>query len=279
MMKQIRKYLEDKRIPGSAVAVAVLFLAWAVSMAAGWGVRRQESKNAETETVQETESESVAISLTEAETTLLDSLMSALEEDNLPAAAAILNNNQSQLETMLEKTLGGELCLYDGTQMTRLTEGEGLVLKKAGTVFYGSFRDGMPEGDCLALQAAVLEAPRYDYARGNWEAGHMEGDGTIGYNYYQGVQGDETREVRKEGSFVSDVMDGSLTYTSINSEGTATVWTLTADQGSTVKDDRWTYDEENGNYQLAADDAPGRVYVMTEDALKEVRWRNMILWE
>ena len=59
--------------------------------------------------------------------------------------------------------------------------------RRAGTVLYGTFKDGKPSGQCVALQAITLdEGVRYDYSDGTWVDGVMEGPGECGYDYYEG---------------------------------------------------------------------------------------------
>ncbi|MFR5601025.1 MAG: hypothetical protein ACLTKI_01065 [Lachnospiraceae bacterium] len=199
---------------GTAVLLAVIGIAAAV---AGYG---KDAPAETTETVTESETQAEIQELSSGEQTLLDSIWDAMEQENYPAAAAILIKNESQLWTLLDKTLAGEICLYDGEQMHRTVEGKGMVFRKAGTLFFGEFKDGKPEGQCQAIQAVVLDAPRYDYSIGVWKNGKMEGEGIIGYDYYEGIQGGLTRETQKEGMFREDLMEGDLIYTSVNAEGT-----------------------------------------------------------
>lgn len=223
------------------------------------------------------------IELTYMEEQLLNLVAKRLEAKDFEGAARVLNNNEDAFSDLFYGKLADELCLYDGSVMKDEADGRGLVFQRAGTVFYGDFRDGKPSGDCVALQAIRLEeGVRYDYSYGTWKEGRMEGSGECGYDYYEGVTGDGAKRTVKTGSFAKDLMEGELQYTSVNGEGEATTWTMTVENGVIVPDDRWisdTADDGTPIFRLMADTDEVHAYVVEAAAMEEVRWKNMIEWE
>lgn len=209
---------------------------------------------------------------------LLRQLWYKLEENNLVEAAAILNQNQTQFNDLFYDIMGGEPFRYDGNRVTGRLDGFGIVFKRAATVFYGNFVNGKPEGDVLALQVLELNAPRYDYAVGKWMNGKMNGFGTIGYHYYEGIEGEESKEVEKQGMFQDDMMNSEITYTSINSEEISTTWHFKVSEGGLNTDERWKYDEELKTYSLLSDSDEHHAYVVKEEDLDKKLWKNIISW-
>lgn len=146
------------------------------------------------ESIEESKIEETAvheIALTYTEEQLLNLLEEKLRANDLEGAARVLNENESAFQDLFFGKLADEICLYDGSVMKDEADGFGLVFQRAGTVFYGTFKDGKPSGQCVALQAITLdEGVRYDYSDGTWVDGVMEGPGECGYDYYEGVTGD-----------------------------------------------------------------------------------------
>lgn len=222
------------------------------------------------------------ISLTYMEEQLLNLLVEKMAAGDREGAAWVLNENVETLQTLFFDKLADEFCLFDGMAMTDQTDGHGLVFQKAGTVFYGQFKDGKPEGQCVALQAIHLEeGNRYDYSVGTWIDGVMEGNGECGYNYYGGVTGDGAKETVKTGKFSGNLMEGEITYTSVNADGEKTAWTMTVADGVIVPDERWIYEKDSDGtetYRLMADTDDVHAYVIEAGAIAETRWKNMIEW-
>lgn len=227
----------------------------------------------------ETAEEPVVPSLDEDQKSILEDVVRLLEEDNLQEAAACLLGNEQKLQYLFYQVLEGKRYLYKDGVLSEDLEGKGLVLKKPLSVFYGTFQEGLPEGEGIALQGIYLEGMRYDYSEGLWEQGKMNGEGVVGYHYFRGSQGEENQAVQKEGNFVMDLMDGDITYRTTNSDGETTMWDMTANQGKTKLDARWVREEEKQDYYLPSNQNSSHTYVLPESAVDEVRWRNMLLWE
>lgn len=210
---------------------------------------------------------------------LAERIMEALKQENLEQAAKIMGQEEETLQDMFYSTMSGMRYFYDGKSLTQEIDGLGMVFTKAGTVYYGSFRDGKPEGRCTALQAVNLEGPRYDYSQGIWKNGQMEGPGRTGYCYYGSGPEGEVRDICKKGTFSGDFMDGEVVYTSMNRENETAVWKLTVDHGIVVLDDRWQYGESTGEYQLLSEDDDNHAYVAGEGQITLPVWKNLLVWE
>lgn len=218
-------------------------------------------------------------SLDEDQKAILEDVVRLLEEDNLQEAAVCILEHEQKLQYLFYQVMEGKRYLYKDGVLSEELEGMGLVLKKPLSVFYGTFQNGLPEGEGIALQGIYLEGMRYDYSDGLWEQGTMNGEGVVGYHYFQGSQGEENQAVQKEGNFVMDLMDGDITYRTTNSDGETTIWDMTASQGKTKLDARWVREEEKQDYYLPSNQNSSHTYVLPDSAVDEVRWRNMLLWE
>ena len=261
------------------------------------------------ESIEESKMEETAvheISLTYTEEQLLNLLEGKMHANDLEGAARVLNENDTAFQDLFFGKLADETCLYSspvdsegssphsapidpqgadphaGGVMKDEVDGHGLVFQRAGTIFYGDFKDGKPSGQCVALQAITLdEGVRYDYSVGTWTDGVMDGAGECGYDYYEGVTGDGAKKTVKKGNFADDLMEGEISYTSVNGDGESTSWTMTVENGVIVPDARWisdTSDDGTPVFRLMADTDDVHAYVVEADAMEEVRWKNMIEW-
>ena len=261
------------------------------------------------ESIEESKMEETAvheISLTYTEEQLLNLLEGKMHVNDLEGAARVLNENDTAFQDLFFGKLADETCLisspadseggsphsapiapqgadpHTGGVMKDEADGHGLVFQRAGTIFYGDFKDGKPSGQCVALQAITLdEGVRYDYSVGTWTDGVMDGAGECGYDYYEGVTGDGAKKTVKKGNFADDLMEGEISYTSVNGDGESTSWTMTVENGVIVPDARWisdTSDDGTPVFRLMADTDDVHAYVVEADAMEEVRWKNMIEW-
>lgn len=226
-----------------------------------------------------------------AEAELLRGLYLAMERGMLTQAAELLNENEDQFKRLLEETFDGRKYLFsvrkeeDGTaidtvcELTEDTAGNGLVLTRFNTVFFGNFAGGKPEGDCLAIQTMVLDLPRYTYADGRWKDGKMNGPGTTGYRYYEETPEGSFTVTEKVGTYADNLLTGEFTYRVENQNGEALTWHMEAEGGVTVLSDHWTHYEFKGDYLLPSEEDEERAYVLPADRLETVMWNNLILWD
>lgn len=220
-----------------------------------------------------------AVILDESQKNTVSSIMNTLKQGNLEAAAEIIIREEKMLQDMFYTTMDGKRYLYDGDSLKSDIEGQGIVFTKAGTVFYGTFKDGKPEGQCTVLQAVNLDAPRYDYSQGIWKDGKMEGEGHTGYCYYRESPKGEARDICKTGTFSGNLMEGEVIYTSMNEKDETSTWKLNVEQGTVVTDDRWDYVESAGEYQLLSEDNDNHAYVLEEDQIHMPMWMNLLAWD
>lgn len=209
----------------------------------------------------------------------LRDISGALEQQRLEDAARIMEREEESLLDLFYNVMNGRRLLYDGLTFQTEIDGRGMVFTKAGTVFYGTFSKGKPEGQCTALQAVNLDAPRYDYSQGMWKDGRMDGPGHTGYCYYERIPRGESRDICRTGTFTKDRMEGGVTYTSMNGEDEISIWKFNVKNGVVVKDDRWYYINSTGEYQLLSEDNDSHAYVLGENQMMQPMWQNMLVWE
>lgn len=214
--------------------------------------------------------------LTAEEKSQLEELSYLLSLGNLEGAARLLCG--------FELPASGFPCMYsNGSLKGEVSEEKGLVFTRSSTVFYGTFDARGLKGEGTALQVMELnEGRRYDYSYGIWENGKMNGYGECGYNYYDGANEEVIKESVKKGLFIQDLMEGEITYATVNKEGESTAWSFMVRKGVIELNERWTAkkDPENGTrYLLLSEDKEDQAYSVTEHAAKEVRWKNLIVYQ
>lgn len=209
----------------------------------------------------------------------MDRLAEAMKAGDQVKAARILLKDEEMFRQIFYETMGGVRYLYADGALNQELEGSGLVLTAAGSCFYGVFHSGKPEGNCTALQALELDMPRCDYAEGIWADGYMEGPGKLGYSYFDGAPDGQAAEVKKEGRFVKDHMNGEVIYSISNQNGDTNIWKMNVENGVTKLDDRWQQLPDEDKYRLAAQNDPDRAYVLTAKEAAGARWVNLLVWE
>lgn len=257
--------------------------------------------------------------VSEEEEGLLSGLYGAMDQGDYAAAAAILNENEDAWRTLVQETLGGKrYCYYEEnadsagsvpgggkesgsgwpvletgsspaadsyTEIHRMTElsGEGnargLVVTRFNTAFFGSFRDGRPEGTCAAIQAMVLDEPRYTYAVGNWSRGKMNGEGKTGYHCYESEPDTAFARTEKSGTYVENLLDGPFQYATENGAGECLHWDMEAEMGVTVLTGAWTCYENRNEYMLPSNEDGTRAYVLKKEQERAVLWNNLLIWD
>lgn len=216
--------------------------------------------------------------LSESQIDLLNQIENAIEQQQLAKAADLMLDNGERLWELYHEFLDGEPYLFCEGKLFKEIQGTGMVLRKPSTIFYGAFVDGRPEGQGTALQVIEIDYPRFDYSTGIWSEGKMNGEGSVGYRYYEGL-GEENRAVSRTGVFVEDKLDGDVTYSTTNAENTVVTWNMIVESGVLVLDDNWIFDEEKESYQLVTNEDGGHAFVTTEEGAKSMMFQNMIPWE
>ena len=270
-------------------AAAVWIAVMAVVFLAGCG---GSQKHTETTTTQKTTTaeDSAILPVSDEEVLLLSELYRVLTAGDLSGAATVLNENKEVFDTMMSQTLNGEKYGYyetvqkDGSvkqNMEKLSssgEFTGMVLTRYNTVFYGSFLDGMPDGECTAIQTMILDHPRYSYAVGTWEKGKMTGEGRTGYHYYSDAPQGGLICTEKRGFYRDNLLDGMFLYETESVSGETLTWEIRAINGVTVITQDWEHYPYRKEYMLGSKEDAARAYVLSRDKAAAVLWNNLILW-
>lgn len=224
------------------------------------------------------------IFLTDSQRTLLEGLLAELDRRDLEAAGRRMNQYQQELAGIFYETSGGRACRFvprtkqEPARLEWELSGNGLVLKGPGLIFYGDITEEGLDGQGISLRFSGIGRPRYDYAVGFWKNGRLDGQGTIGYHYYEGAKGEEVVKVEKEGTFQNDLLNGPFVYKSTNGNGRESLWTMEADKGILVFDENWEYLEDKMEYRLMSNKNKSHVYVVPESIAAQASWRNLLVW-
>ncbi|MBP3926584.1 MAG: hypothetical protein J6D13_05310, partial [Clostridium sp.] len=216
-MRNLEHLMKMWKGKGKLVGVGLL-----LAVAVGLSVQGCGSKTTvtESETTVEASVETTQAELpvNEEEEELLSKLYRAISEADYAETAKVLNENEEAFESLMAGSLSGEKYCYREIEdengqticemepMGSSDEVEGMVVTRFNTVFYGTFSDGKPNGECRAVQAMILDQPRYSYAEGIWKDGKMNGEGKTGYHYY--LNAPEAGFVRtdKEGNYLNNLL-------------------------------------------------------------------------
>lgn len=280
-----------KRLAAVGAVVAAVVAAVAAAAAAGGvnGFFKPETKSeaGKFNTTAEVRRE---LPVNEEDALLLSELYQALEAADFDEAAMILNENEKAFDTLVSDVLAGERYYYreevleDGIEVAEMdripSEGTftGMVLTRYNTVFYGGFSDGKPNGKGYAIQAMVLDHPRYSYADGIWEDGKMNGEGRSGYYYYLDTPENGLVRTEKRGIYRNNLLDSDFVYETESGNGEKLSWNMKAVNGVTVLTQDWEHYPYRKEYMLKSAEDSGRAYVLAEDKVATVLWNNLIVW-
>ncbi len=233
--------------------------------------------------------EELPVSQTEEE--LLSNIYETMIQGAYADTARLLNENEKMFTELLTETLEGEKYCYweteyeNGTVIRYLEplsaseRMEGMVLTRYNTIFYGAFENGKPEGECHAIQAMILDEPRYTYAEGIWESGKMNGEGRTGYHYYLNAPAKGFSMTDKSGRYVDNLLDGVFLYQTESVLGERLSWEIEAEMGVTVITGKWKHFPFRKEYMLGAKEDAARSYVLSEEKAGALIWNNLITWD
>ena len=222
---------------------------------------------------------------------LLSTIYETMVNERYADTARILNENEKMFTELLAETFSGEKYCYweteyeNGTVIRSLEplsingNMEGMVLTRYNTIFYGTFENGKPEGECHAIQAMILDEPRYTFAEGIWKSGKMNGKGRTGYHYYLGAPSNGFVMTDKSGIYVDNLLDGEFVYQTENVLGEKLSWEIEAEKGVTVLSEVWTYFPFRKEYMLGAQEDTARAYVLSEEKAGALLWNNLVTWD
>lgn len=260
-----------------AILAAVVLMAAGGGLAAVTAQRYSPEPPAATSADAEAEEESSPSGpLSEEDEALAKRLYELLKARDLPAAAQWMADNSGRFSSIYYESLGAEPWLFDGERWKKGAEGRGMVFCRASLVFVGGFLDGKPQGDNLAFQALNMNGLRCDYAVGWWNKGKLNGLSRSGYTIYE--DGRAAASAEKWGAYEDNLLNGEFIYTVSTADGGELVWNLEADEGVTVLNDDWKYDEGQDTYVLLAAGRKDLGYRLPAAEAGAVRWRNQLEW-
>lgn len=217
--------------------------------------------------------------LTEEQDRFLSELELTVAASTVEEAAKVLVRSQETLNRIFQQ-LDPETILYvqshqgDQNHQTHMT----MAFPAANLCFYGSFRDGSPDGICTAILCQTGARPGYRYSMGIWKNGKMEGFGLTGTCSWSDGTGEQPKESRIVGVFQQDKLDGNLTYLNRNPSGWLDQWQITAKEGRISLDERWSFQKELAEYHLPSESGGNSVFLMPENQILQVWWENLVKW-
>ena len=140
------------------------------------------------------------------------------------------------------------------------------------------------EQDVLAdLFYETMGGTRYLYTPSGFTA-QIEGEGmiftmpgTVFYGYFK--DGKPRGECLALQFINVDSPRYNYSYETTGADGTVSHWYMAASEGATVIDTRWTWMEEEKEYQLMSADAQSHGYFISEEQAGQVMWMNLLGWE
>ncbi|MDO5350795.1 MAG: hypothetical protein Q4E86_12715 [Lachnospiraceae bacterium] len=217
--------------------------------------------------------------LTEEQDRFLWELELTVAASTVEEAAKVLVRSQETLNQIFQQ-LDPETILYvqphqgDQNHQTHMT----MAFPAANLCFYGSFRNGSPDGICTAILCQPGAGSGYRYSMGIWKNGKMEGFGLTGTCSWSNGTGEQIKESRIVGVFQQDKLDGNLTYLNRNPSGRLDQWQITAEEGRTSLDGRWSFHKELAEYHLPSESGGNSVFLMPENQILQVWWENLVKW-
>lgn len=272
-----------KQIIGSIIGIlSVLVLAWGIYQAYVMRYGATAIEDIQSSDIAEGEATASQLPvLEENEDVLLKMLYADYVAGNLEMLAEDLIGAYDDLELLLTKFDAGKY-VYDGTRFVSLESGEevleGMLLASPSKVFLGRFQFGYPTGQTLVISAFEADVRRYDYAKGDFSKGKLYGMAEIG-SVNLDLPESKIKAIKKTGDFVADLMTGDGLYSLVLEDGTEVSWNIKTENGSTIVDDAWIYDETADTYKLADNNEGIHYYEIKKDMVSEVRWRNLLTWE
>lgn len=219
--------------------------------------------------------------LAQGQSEYLQQLESFMAGASIYQAAEWLGREGKQLQKLwetVEKITGEEILYIRNGKAVPVLEGMGLALGKDRVFFYGNFQNGKPEGVCTAIACPEDKGLGYAYSMGLWKDGQMEGLGITG-SYVQ-REGEKTPGFQEQisGIFQKDRLEGRLTYEQVNARGRSCWWEITAREGKTCLDERWSFQSGLGEYRLLSEKEKRACFVLPQNLLEQVQWENRVPW-
>lgn len=153
------------------------------------------------------------IKLSANEQSLLSQLFLAFKNGDKTLVANLLLKNQSSVESILCNTFKGNVAIFDGENVIYNPETIGMVIKSDDCAFYGSFKNGMPDGHCIGIRInredSETDGLDYQFVDADWKKGKANGVGSTGWF---SAGGSYTTELFN-GNFIDDILSGTVKWT------------------------------------------------------------------
>lgn len=259
--------INGKKLPGQWLAALVAY-GLALPTAGFLGMSRalpatEPPVMEQTEATEETIPESSEVPESDMET---ETAQEIVEENSFSARYEALPQDQKQLLEDIRVAVAAE----DMVQAAKLLDKKQEVLAQ---IFYGTF-----EGERFLYDGSTI-SEEIEGEGGVWSSGKMNGQGATGYCYYENVPQGEYAWVEKQGQFVDDEMEGSISYEIRGTDDTLSHWDMNVSQGKIQLDERWTHLDDAGEYQLMSADSVSHAYLIADDQVDQVLWMNLLGWD
>lgn len=222
-----------------------------------------------------------AATVSNAQRMLLLDIKDSLSDGDMNKAAVLIRDNYNELENIYKLSGDQRVCI------------DGLLIIDRSTYYYGELDSDIPNGEGIAIRVYETDAWRYDYSKGEFKNGMLNGSAVTGYSYIRdsietASNADSAGEaakkeassnnviaVERSGDFTDDIMDGSIIMRIYYSDGLMTEYNIIADKGTTDISN-WEYMESENKYQIRAVNNNEYVYELTKDESSQLRWKSAV---
>ena len=222
-----------------------------------------------------------AATVSNAQRMLLLDIKDSLLDGDMNKAAVLIRDNYNELENIYKLSGDQRVCI------------DGLLIIDRSTYYYGELDSDIPNGKGIAIRVYETDDWRYDYSKGEFKNGMLNGSAVTGYSYIRdsietASNADSVGEVaekeassnnviavERSGDFTDDIMDGSIIMRIYYSDGLMAEYNIIADKGTTDISN-WEYMESENKYQIRAVNNNEYVYELTKDESSQLRWKSAV---
>ena len=222
-----------------------------------------------------------AATVSNAQRMLLADIKDSLFDSDMNKAAVLIRDNYNELENIYKLSGNQRVCI------------DGLLIIDRSTYYYGELDIDIPNGKGIAIRVYETDDWRYDYSKGEFKNGMLNGSAVTGYSYIRdsletASNADSAGEVaekeassnnviavERSGDFTDDIMDSSIIMKIYYSDGLMAEYNIITDKGTTDISN-WEYMESENKYQIRAVNNNEYVYELTKDESSQLRWKSAV---
>ena len=222
-----------------------------------------------------------AATVSNAQRMLLLDIKDSLLDGDMNKAAVLIRDNYNELENIYKLSGDQRVCI------------DGLLIIDRSTYYYGELDSDTPNGKGIAIRVYETDDWRYDYSKGEFKNGMLNGSAVTGYSYIRSsietasnadsvgevaekeASSNNVIAVERSGDFTDDIMDGSIIMKIYYSDGLMAEYNIIADKGTTDISN-WEYMESENKYQIRATNNNEYVYELTKDESSQLRWKSAV---